>query len=144
MDFSSGTNLLYGDNAQGKTNILESIYLAATTKSHRGSKDREMIQFHADEAHIRLQYQKQGIIHQLDMHLKKNRAKGAAIDRIPIRRSSDLLGQIPVIFFSPEDLKIIKNGKSAIIAAMSSVINCSIVLKPCRAINTMITARTTG
>ena len=48
MDFSSGTNLLYGDNAQGKTNILESIYLAATTKSHRGSKDREMIQFHAD------------------------------------------------------------------------------------------------
>ena len=112
MDFSSGTNLLYGDNAQGKTNILESIYLAATTKSHRGSKDREMIQFHADEAHIRLQYQKQGIIHQLDMHLKKNRAKGATIDRIPIRRSSDLLGQIPVIFFSPEDLKIIKNGPS--------------------------------
>lgn len=112
MNFSSGTNLLYGDNAQGKTNILESIYLAATTKSHRGSKDREMIQFHADEAHIRLQYQKQGIAHQLDMHLKKNRAKGVAIDRIPIRRSSDLLGQIPVIFFSPEDLKIIKNGPS--------------------------------
>ena len=42
MSFSEGTNLLYGDNAQGKTNILESIYLAATTKSHRGSKDREI------------------------------------------------------------------------------------------------------
>lgn len=112
MEFSSGTNLLYGDNAQGKTNILEAVYLAATTKSHRGSKDREMIQFHADEAHIRIQYEKQDIIHQLDMHLKKNRAKGVAIDRIPIRRSSDLLGQIPVIFFSPEDLKIIKNGPS--------------------------------
>ena len=112
MEFSSGTNLLYGDHAQGKTNILEAVYLAATTKSHRGSKDREMIQFHADEAHIRIQYEKQDIIHQLDMHLKKNRAKGVAIDRIPIRRSSDLLGQIPVIFFSPEDLKIIKNGPS--------------------------------
>lgn len=49
MSFSEGTNLLYGDNAQGKTNILESIYLAATTKSHRGSKDREMIRFHTDE-----------------------------------------------------------------------------------------------
>ena len=112
MSFSEGTNLLYGDNAQGKTNILESIYLAATTKSHRGSKDREMIRFHADEAHIRIHYQKQDIGHQLDMHLKKNRAKGAAIDQIPIRRSSDLLGQIPIIFFSPEDLKIIKNGPS--------------------------------
>lgn len=112
MSFSEGTNLLYGDNAQGKTNILESIYLAATTKSHRGSKDREMIRFHADEAHIRIHYQKKDIGHQLDMHLKKNRSKGAAIDQIPIRRSSDLLGQIPIIFFSPEDLKIIKNGPS--------------------------------
>lgn len=112
MNFAGGTNLLYGDNAQGKTNIVEAIYLAATTKSHRGSKDREIIQFHHDEAHIRIHYEKQDIMHQLDMHLKKNRAKGVAIDRIPIRKSSDLLGQIPVIFFSPEDLKIIKNGPS--------------------------------
>lgn len=112
MNFAGGTNLLYGDNAQGKTNIVEALYLAATTKSHRGSKDREIIQFHHDEAHIRIHYEKQDIMHQLDMHLKKNRAKGVAIDRIPIRKSSDLLGQIPVIFFSPEDLKIIKNGPS--------------------------------
>ncbi len=112
MNFAGGTNLLYGDNAQGKTNIVEAIYLAATTKSHRGSKDREIIQFHHDEAHIRIHYEKQDIMHQLDMHLKKNRVKGVAIDRIPIRKSSDLLGQIPVIFFSPEDLKIIKNGPS--------------------------------
>mgnify|MGYP000131563219 CR=1 FL=1 len=46
------------------------------------------------------------------MHHKKNKAKGVAIDRIPIRRSSDLLGQIPVILFSPEDLKIVKSGPS--------------------------------
>lgn len=112
IDFSRGTNLLYGDNAQGKTNILEAIYLGATTKSHRGSKDREVIQFQKNESHIRIQYEKQEISHQLDMHLKKSKAKGAAIDRIPIRRSGDLLGQIPVIFFSPEDLKIVKNGPS--------------------------------
>lgn len=112
IDFSSGTNLLYGDNAQGKTNILEAVYLGATTKSHRGSKDRDIIQFNASESHIRIQYEKQDIMHQLDMHLKKNKAKGVAIDRIPIRKSSDLLGQIPMIFFSPEDLKIIKNGPS--------------------------------
>ena len=112
MNFASGTNLLYGDNAQGKTNILESIYLSATTKSHRGNKDRELIKFEENEAHIRIHFEKQGIDHQLDMHLKKNKAKGVAIDRIPIRRSSDLLGQIPVILFSPEDLKIVKSGPS--------------------------------
>ena len=112
MNFASGTNLLYGDNAQGKTNILESIYLSATTKSHRGNKDRELIKFEENEAHIRIHFEKQGIDHQLDMHLKKNKAKGVAIDKIPIRRSSDLLGQIPVILFSPEDLKIVKNGPS--------------------------------
>lgn len=112
INFASGTNLLYGDNAQGKTNILESIYLSATTKSHRGNKDRELIKFEENEAHIRIHFEKQGIDHQLDMHLKKNKAKGVAIDRIPIRRSSDLLGQIPVILFSPEDLKIVKSGPS--------------------------------
>ena len=45
LEFDAATNIFYGDNAQGKTNILESIYLCGTTKSHRGTKDRDMIQF---------------------------------------------------------------------------------------------------
>ena len=53
ISFDSGTNILYGDNAQGKTNILEAAYLSGTTKSHKGSKDKEMIRFDGDEAHIR-------------------------------------------------------------------------------------------
>lgn len=112
IEFSSGTNILYGDNAQGKTNILEAVYLGATTKSHRGSKDKEIIRFGENESHIRIHLMKQDIGHQIDMHLKKSRTKGAAIDQIPIRRSGDLLGFVPVIFFSPEDLSIIKNGPS--------------------------------
>lgn len=112
IEFSKGTNLLYGDNAQGKTNILEAVYLGATTKSHRGSKDREIIRFGENESHIRIHLMKQDIGHQIDMHLKKSKTKGAAIDQIPIKRSSDLLGFVPVIFFSPEDLSIIKNGPS--------------------------------
>lgn len=51
--FDAGTNILYGDNARGKTNVLESLYVSGTTKSHKGSKDKEMIRFDADEAHIR-------------------------------------------------------------------------------------------
>lgn len=52
LDFDSETNILYGDNAQGKTNILEAIYLSGTTKSHRGTKDRDMIRFGQEESHI--------------------------------------------------------------------------------------------
>ena len=58
MQFDKGTNILYGDNAQGKTNILEAIYVAATTKSHRGSKDREIVNFDKEEAHIRTYLEK--------------------------------------------------------------------------------------
>ena len=64
-------NILYGDNAQGKTNILEALYLAGTTKSHRGSKDREIIQFDREEAHIRMMVERNGSTHKIDMHLKK-------------------------------------------------------------------------
>ena len=53
IDFHEGTNVLYGDNAQGKTNILESVYVCSTTKSHRGSKDREIVQFGQEESHIK-------------------------------------------------------------------------------------------
>ena len=112
MRFDKGTNIFYGDNAQGKTNILESIYMAATTKSHRGSKDREIIKIGEEESHIRLCIKKSDISHRIDMHLRKSKNKGVAIDGLPIRRTTELFGLLNVIFFSPEDLSIIKNGPS--------------------------------
>ena len=110
MDFSHGTNILYGDNAQGKTNILEAIYVCATTKSHRGSKDKEIIQFDRDESHIKLNVRKRDVPYRIDMHLKKNRAKGVAVNGVPIKKASELFGIVNVVFFSPEDLNIIKEG----------------------------------
>ena len=110
MNFSEGTNILYGNNAQGKTNILESIYVCATTKSHRGSRDKEMIRFEKEDAHIRMFVDKNGIEHKIDIHLKKNKTKGVAIDGLPIKKSSELMGLVNVVFFSPEDLTIIKSG----------------------------------
>ena len=110
IDFSEGTNILYGNNAQGKTNILEAIYVCATTKSHRGSRDKEMIRFEQDDAHIRMFVDKRGIEHKIDIHLKKNKTKGVAIDGMPIKKPSELMGMVNVVFFSPEDLTIIKNG----------------------------------
>lgn len=112
IEFDRGTNILYGDNAQGKTNVLESIYVSGTTKSHKGSKDREVIQFGQDEAHIRTVVEKSGLDYQIDMHLKKNKSKGIAINRMPIKKASELFGILNIVFFSPEDLNIIKNGPS--------------------------------
>lgn len=110
IPFSSGINILYGENAQGKTNILEALYLCGTTKSHRGSKDKEIIMFGKEEAHIRVHLEKNHISHRIDLHLKKNKVKGAAIDGIPIKRQGELFGMLNLVLFSPEDLNIIKNG----------------------------------
>lgn len=110
MEFHEGTNVLYGDNAQGKTNILEAIYVCCTTKSHKSSKDREIIRFGEEESHIKMQIRRDGVPYRIDMHLKKNRTKGIAVNGIPIKKASELFGIVNVIFFSPEDLNIIKNG----------------------------------
>ena len=110
ITFDPGTNILYGDNAQGKTNILEALYISGTTKSHRGTKDRDIIQFGHEESHIETTVEKRGINFQMDIHLKKKSPKGIAIDKIPIRRASELFGIVHFVFFSPEDLNIIKEG----------------------------------
>ncbi len=110
MQFDRGTNILYGDNAQGKTNILEAIFVAATTRSHKGSKDREIVNFNKEEGHIRTWLEKDGAETRVDMHLRKSKSKGIAIDGQKIKRAAELLGLCNVVFFSPEDLGIIKNG----------------------------------
>lgn len=110
VDFDEHTNIFYGDNAQGKTNVLESVYLTATSKSHRGTKDRDLIRFGAEESHIETVVEKNNVEYKIDMHLKKNSPKGIAINKIPIRRARELFGIINIVFFSPEDLNIIKNG----------------------------------
>ena len=110
LAFDRGTNILFGDNAQGKTNILEAIYVSATTKSHKGSKDRDIVNFHKEEAHIRTFLEKEGVETRVDMHLRKNKSKGIAIDGQKIKKAADLLGICNVVFFSPEDLGIIKDG----------------------------------
>ena len=130
ISFDEGTNIFYGDNAQGKTNILEAAYLSGTTKSHKCSKDKEMIRFGEQESHIRTVVVKKDKEYQIDMHLKHNRSKGIAINKVPIKKASELFGilnmvffsPVPVlvrlnlffaplwVFFSPEDLNIIKNG----------------------------------
>jgi DNA replication and repair protein RecF len=112
LEFDKGTNLFYGDNAQGKTNILESVYLCGTTRSHKGSKDREVIHFGEEESHICMNIKRNDSSYRIDMHLKKNKTKGIAVNGVRVRKASELIGLGNFIFFSPEDLNIIKNGPS--------------------------------
>lgn len=102
-------NVFVGDNAQGKTNVLESIYLCATARSHRTNQEREVIKWDETEAHIKLNIQKKFIEDQIDFHMDK-RGKGVAINRIPIKKLGDLLGVLNVVMFSPEDLQMIKRS----------------------------------
>ena len=107
ISFDKGTNILYGDNAQGKTNVLEAAYMSGTTKSHKGSKDKEMIRFNEQEAHIRTVVEKKQPgtdlmkEYQIDMHLKQSRSKGIAINQIPIKKASELFG-----ILNPEGWKL--------------------------------------
>ena len=108
LDLDEKTNILYGNNAQGKTNILESIYVCSTTKSHRTNRDAELINLDSGEAHIKLYLEKNNREQRIDIHLRKNKTKGIAINGIPIKKASELFGLFNVVIFSPEDLEIIK------------------------------------
>ena len=112
VSFDPGINILYGSNAQGKTNILEAVYLAGTTKSHRGTRDRDMIRMGEEESHIRMLVDRNRNEYRIDVHLKKNRPKGVALNGFPVKKAADLYGITSLVFFSPEDLGIIKNGPS--------------------------------
>ena len=110
FSFSPGINLIVGDNAQGKTSILEALFYCAAGRSHRGSKDKELIRFEQEEAHIRLKLTRKEIDHVIDIHLKKTGRKGIAVDRQPLRKTVELFGTVNMVFFAPEDLYVIKSG----------------------------------
>ncbi len=112
INFDAGTNIIYGENAQGKTNILEAIYMCGLGKSHRHNKENEIIKFSEKEAHIKGEFVRDTFPLRIDIHLKKSGNKGVAINRIPIKKLSELYGNVSVVIFSPEDLEIIKRGPS--------------------------------
>ena len=110
IDFDQGTTILFGDNAQGKTNILEGIFYLAITKSYKGCKDKDVISFGKEEAHLRGFISKADEEVRIDMHLRAGKAKGIALNLEKVKSAVDLLGTMNVVLFSPEDLYIIKEG----------------------------------
>lgn len=103
-------NVFYGENAQGKTNIIESIFICALGKSFRAKKEKELIQFNQKEASIQINYQKKD--REGEILYKIGNKKEIKINKINIKKMSELLGNLNIVLFSPEDINIVKDGPS--------------------------------
>lgn len=105
------TSVLFGDNAQGKTNILESVYYCATGRSHRTSADKELVMFTKEQALIKLSIRDDyGRLDRIDINIKPNGKKSIVINGMPVKRIGELLGTLNVVIFCPENLQLIKSG----------------------------------
>ena len=108
--FSDNLNILYGDNAQGKTNILEAVFLCSAGRSHRTLKDSEMIKFGEDVATVEIVTEKENFSEcRIEIKIQRTGRKSILINGVPQRRAGDLLGRFYCVIFSPEDLSIIKD-----------------------------------
>ena len=112
LDISLGphVNVFMGDNAQGKTNILEGIYYCAFARSHRTSKDRELINWNSDNALLSVTVGRERLDKRIDISILKDGKKAIQINKIKIKKIGELFGNFNVVMFSPEDLKIIKDS----------------------------------
>ncbi|MGY5237596.1 DNA replication/repair protein RecF [Clostridium tertium] len=110
ITLGKNVNVFMGDNAQGKTNILEAIYYCAFAKSHRTSKDRELINWNSDSAYVSLLVGKDRLDKNIDINILKDGKKAIKINKIKVSKIGELFGNFNVVMFSPEDLKIIKDS----------------------------------
>lgn len=110
VEFDDGLNVLYGKNASGKTNLLESVYLCSVLKSDRTTKDKELVRFGAERAQIKLVVEKIFRKHTILIQIDGGGKKKVAVDGIPVQRAGELLGILGVVFFSPDEMKLVKES----------------------------------
>ena len=111
LEATDGVNVIYGENAQGKTNILEAIWLFTGCKSFRGAKDPEFIKFGEDIAKIKLNFS-DNIRNKKSEIAFGNKKKNVSLNDIPLRSSAELIGSFYGVIFSPTHLSLIKDGPS--------------------------------
>ena len=110
VKFQEGLNVVIGNNAMGKTNLLESIYCCAIGKSPKTTKYKELIKMGENAAHIKVILQKKYRDHTIDFTVDTKENKKIKIDGVPLVKLRDLVGYMNIIFFSPEEIKMIKEG----------------------------------
>lgn len=108
--FSDRFNIIYGANGQGKTNILEAIYLCASGRSHRTSKDSELVRFGSSSYNINTFVYNGGLDRDISINYLLDQKKQIRINEIPLKKLGSLMGNLYAVLFSPEDLFIVKQG----------------------------------
>lgn len=111
LEFSDGVNVFLGENAQGKTNLLESIYVLALARSHRTSSDKDLIQWSEKEATISGRVKRAISNTPLSLNFS-NKGKKARVNHLEQSKLSQYIGQLNVILFAPEDLELVKGAPS--------------------------------
>ena len=109
LTLSRGINIFHGQNAQGKTNLLEAVYFAAMGRSHRTNTYRELIAFGKKEAFISCNILGGLTENTINVHIQKEK-KGIAVNGVAIKKLVELFGTLNVIIFSPEDLNLVTAG----------------------------------
>lgn len=112
IEFEPGVNVIHGENAQGKTNILEGIYLFARGKSFRAFKDRELVRFGCDGAMMKLSFEKKNGENELGVEIPKNGTKKFYKNKIKVDKTADIIGEFRAVLFCPSHLGIIKDAPS--------------------------------
>ncbi|MBE6663676.1 MAG: DNA replication/repair protein RecF [Ruminococcaceae bacterium] len=112
IEFSEGINVIYGENAQGKTNILEGIYLFARGKSFRAFKDKELVKFDKGVAYAKMNFESKGIETQLGVEIPKSQTKRFYRNKIKVSKTSEIIGEFRAVLFCPSHLGIIKDSAS--------------------------------
>lgn len=110
VEFSDGLNIIIGANAVGKTNLVESVYYCGLGKSPRTTKDKDLVRWGESFALIKLHVTKKYRDHLIEIHIDEQGKKRIAVDRIPITKISDLIGLLNVVYFSPDEMDIIKES----------------------------------
>lgn len=108
--FNKGLNVIYGENAGGKTNLVESIYYAGLGKSPRTSRDKELVKWQEEYAYIKVCVEKKYRKHTIEIYIDSQGKKRILIDRLPATKISALIGVINVVYFSPDEMDIIKES----------------------------------
>lgn len=108
LDLNKNINIIYGNNAQGKTNILEAIFLCSFGKSFRTNKEKEMIKFNEDKSLVDIFYQKKDRDGKIKIEIANK--KQVSLNGVKLKKLSELLGNINIVIFTPEDINILKEG----------------------------------
>lgn len=111
-EFTPGINVVYGQNASGKTNLLEALHILSSAKSHSFAPENEFIAFGKDLAFIKGDFFSASRLNHVEMAFSRDKKRSIKLNKVPVFKTSEMLGKLNVVFFSPDNLRIVKGSPS--------------------------------